>query len=98
MIDTLRARFLGRFIESARQRLHRARTLEAVRDDATLDGVANELHGLGGEASMLELSEISRLARSCENAARRGDRDSVRQGLQGLQRATEALEITPNRE
>lgn len=92
MIESLRSRFLGRFIESARQRLDRALELEAGGEKSALGGVANELHGLGGEASMLELSEISGLARLCEKAARHGDRDAVRRGLEGLRMATEALE------
>jgi HPt (histidine-containing phosphotransfer) domain-containing protein len=92
MIESLRSRFLSRFLESARQRLDRARALEAGGEEGALGNVADELHGLGGEASMLELTEISRIARSCEKAARSGDRNAVRQGLEGLRMATEALE------
>jgi HPt (histidine-containing phosphotransfer) domain-containing protein len=89
--EGLRVRFLSRFLESARQRLERARELEAVGEEGALGDVANEMHGLGGEAAMLEFSEISRIAQSCERAARGGDRDAVRRGLEGLRRATEAL-------
>jgi HPt (histidine-containing phosphotransfer) domain-containing protein len=91
MIESLRARFLSRFIESARGRIDRALALEAVGEDDAFGKIANELHGLGGEASMLELSEISGLARSCEKAARHGDRNGVRRGLEGLRMTTEAL-------
>ena len=91
MIDGLRARFLSRFLESARTRIERATALEAVGEEGALGGVAHELHSLGGEASMLELSEISHIARSCERAARRGDRDAVRRGLDGLRIAADAL-------
>jgi HPt (histidine-containing phosphotransfer) domain-containing protein len=91
VIEALRERFLDRLIESARRRLEHARALEEAGDDRSLDGVANELHGLGGEASMLELTEIALMARSCEAAARQRDRDAVRRGLESLRAATEGL-------
>ncbi len=68
MMDDLRARFLPRFLSTARERLARARTsLEA---DGTGGGLAGELHALAGEASILGLSRVSELARRGENTAR----------------------------
>ncbi len=91
MIEGLRARFLGRFVESARRRLDHARSLEEGAGEGALGGIAHELHGLAGEASMLELSELGGMARACERAAREGDREAVRRGLEGLRAATETL-------
>lgn len=91
MIEGLRERFLPRFIDSARRKIDRASALEALGAEGALNDAASEMHGLAGEASMLELSEIGLLARSCEAAARQGDRDALRRGLAGLRAASEAL-------
>jgi HPt (histidine-containing phosphotransfer) domain-containing protein len=62
----VREQFLPRFVETAHGRLARAKELLAAGDARTL---ARELHALAGEAGMLELLEIARLARNGEAAA-----------------------------
>jgi HPt (histidine-containing phosphotransfer) domain-containing protein len=83
MIDELRRRFLPRFLEGGRGRLARA---ESACDGGpkTLSTAASELHSLAGEAALLELGEIARIARAGEQAARAGHGDPCRGALQLL--------------
>lgn len=68
MLDELRARFRTRFIETARERIHRSLSLLGDAGGATQ--LVTELHSLAGEASMLGLDKIAEIARSGEDAAR----------------------------
>jgi HPt (histidine-containing phosphotransfer) domain-containing protein len=67
MMDGLRARFMPRFVATARERLRRAAEMCKARDAV---GVASELHACAGEAGMLELAELARLSAAGEIAAR----------------------------
>ncbi len=68
MIADLRERFLPRFIQTARQRVAKAR---GALDSAQGMAVAvTEFHALAGEAAILELFDIATLARQGEKAAR----------------------------
>jgi HPt (histidine-containing phosphotransfer) domain-containing protein len=68
MLAELRARFMGRFLETARGRVQR--TTEAIgRADGR--GVWTEMHALAGEASLLGLPGVADLARACGAAAKR---------------------------
>src|SRR5260221_14761062 len=62
--NELRAVFVLRFIDAARERLERAGV-------ADFSKVAGELHSLAGEAMLLGLAELSGLAVEAETAARR---------------------------
>jgi HPt (histidine-containing phosphotransfer) domain-containing protein len=68
VIDDLRAKFLPRFLDSAQNRLIRARG-GLDRGDRT--AVLHELHALAGEAGILELTDVARLARGAELHAKR---------------------------
>jgi HPt (histidine-containing phosphotransfer) domain-containing protein len=86
--DEIRARFLGKFLESARGRIGRA--LEAIaRDDAR--GTWTELHALAGEAAILGLPEISEQARAAGASAKRwmADAQSEREACEGSLRQIE---------
>lgn len=96
MNEELRARFLPRFIETARSRLSRAH--EQLASQQGPHGVQGELHALAGEASLLGLFNIAELARRGEHAARSwaagtSDEamDSCTAALQSLSRDIEAL-------
>lgn len=68
MIDELRAKFMPRFLDSAQNRLIRARG-GLDRGDRT--EVVHELHALAGEAAILELQQVAHAARAAETIARR---------------------------
>ena len=88
-MDDLLARFLPRFVESARERIRRAGELFAARDFGKL---ASELHTLAGEASVLGLTEIGALARSAEQLARRATTEGCEEKLAQIERSVSALE------
>ncbi|ACY19247.1 response regulator [Haliangium ochraceum] len=67
-LEELRERFRERFIDTARQRMHRCLDLLSQLEHA--DALAVELHSLAGEAAMLGLYEISETARDGEKDAR----------------------------
>jgi HPt (histidine-containing phosphotransfer) domain-containing protein len=67
MIEELRARFMQRFLDSARERLVRARAAIA-RDDAR--AIWNEMHALAGEAAIIGLRSVSAAARANDALAR----------------------------
>ena len=97
-MEHLRARFLPRFLETARQRLERARVLSAPRSREP-NKLAMELHALAGEAAMLELGELAQLARTAEAfvtgmAAGEADAEaSFQQSLESLAEAVAALDL-----
>jgi HPt (histidine-containing phosphotransfer) domain-containing protein len=93
MIEKLRARYMPRFLDAARLRLSRAwEHLEHER----LGGVASELHGLAGDAAMLELAEVADAARDGEIAARSygdvADGDALATCATALERVSRELE------
>jgi CheY-like chemotaxis protein len=65
--DTLRAKFLDQFVQTARQRTADCQSAVS-RDDSAL--ALDELHTLAGEASMLGFEDIGALAREAEQEAR----------------------------
>jgi HPt (histidine-containing phosphotransfer) domain-containing protein len=69
MIDELRARFLPRFVQSARRRLENASQRIAQKADGA-PAVAADLHTIAGEASVLGLAEIAAIAREGECVVR----------------------------
>jgi HPt (histidine-containing phosphotransfer) domain-containing protein len=86
--DEIRARFLGKFLDSARARVCRA--LDAIaRDDARAAWC--ELHALAGEAAILGLPEISEQARTAGASAKRwmADVSSEREACEGCLRRIE---------
>jgi HPt (histidine-containing phosphotransfer) domain-containing protein len=68
MIDELRARFLGRFLEIGRDRVRRALDAVAGGDPRA---AWTELHALAGEAALIGLPEIAEIARVGGASARR---------------------------
>lgn len=69
MMDEIRARFLPRFVSSARQRLERASKL--INDGANAaPSIATDLHTIAGEASIMGLHEVAAMARETERAVR----------------------------
>jgi len=68
-MDELWHRFRDRFLESSEHRLKRARAIIASGDPAN-DALASELHALAGEASVLGVEGMARMAREAERAAK----------------------------
>jgi HPt (histidine-containing phosphotransfer) domain-containing protein len=69
VIESIRERFLGRFVQGGRERVRRAR--EACEGEpCSLATVATELHALAGEAALLELTVVAELAQRGEAMAR----------------------------
>jgi HPt (histidine-containing phosphotransfer) domain-containing protein len=101
LIDDLRSRFLPRFVETAKSRLARAR---ALFDEGEADALARELHGLAGEARMLDLRSIVEEASRGEMAARawsKGTWDGARAAcaafLDGLSKALARPSVSPEK-
>lgn len=101
MDEALRARFLPRFIATAKERLGTLASLMGDRDAAaTPAAVRGEFHSLAGEASMLGLHELGESARLAERAAVRwqeGDKSAVMacvRALRPLSKAVAALETS----
>jgi HPt (histidine-containing phosphotransfer) domain-containing protein len=69
MREELRAQFLPRFVDLARERLTFGRAALSG-DPKGLSRLPAELHSLAGEAAMLGLTEVAAVARECESAAR----------------------------
>ena len=63
----LRARFLPRFTKIAVERVDRA---FGLLERSNWTALVGELHALAGEAALLELAEIAKLAREGEQVAR----------------------------
>jgi HPt (histidine-containing phosphotransfer) domain-containing protein len=69
LIDDIRAKFLPRFVATARQRLEHASKL--IADGATAaPTIAADLHTIAGEASIMGLHDVAALAREGEQAVR----------------------------
>ena len=69
MIEDIRAKFLPRFVTSARQRLERASKL--ISDGANAAAaIATDLHTIAGEASIMGLHEVAAMARETERSVR----------------------------
>ena len=69
MIDDIRAKFLPRFVSSARERLERASKLIAEGSNAA-PSIAADLHTIAGEASIMGLHDVAVMAREGERAVR----------------------------
>ncbi|HWO22798.1 MAG TPA: Hpt domain-containing protein [Kofleriaceae bacterium] len=70
-MDELFKKFLPQFTELARDRLKRAYAAAASPDEPTLIAVIRDLHGIAGEAGLLGLGPIVKIARSAEEHAKR---------------------------
>jgi HPt (histidine-containing phosphotransfer) domain-containing protein len=97
MIEEIRARFLPRFLDTARGRLARARDAVANPKAAEPATVAHEIHALAGEAALLELEEVARLARGAEQAARKWTATGEGDDVEGCRVALVALEDAVSR-
>jgi HPt (histidine-containing phosphotransfer) domain-containing protein len=62
-------KFRERFFQSSETRLGRARAIIASGDPAN-DALASELHALAGEASVLGVETMARIAREAERTAK----------------------------
>jgi HPt (histidine-containing phosphotransfer) domain-containing protein len=69
-MEELWSRFRDRFLASTEQRLHRARELLESGNKANGARIASELHALAGEAGLLGVGEVSRMARAGESVAK----------------------------
>ena len=69
MIEDIRARFLPRFVTTARQRLEKAQQQIASGTPAA-SSIAADLHTIAGEASVMGLHDVAEMAREGERAAR----------------------------
>ncbi len=101
MIEELRAKFRGRFITTAKARVHKA--AEHIDGEGNAAVVRGELHSLAGEAAMLGFEEIASSARTGERAARswRDDgsvegRSECARALGELTRQLDALAAEPS--
>jgi HPt (histidine-containing phosphotransfer) domain-containing protein len=97
-MDDLHAIFVPRFVASARARLTRARA-DARRHerDATLK-TTHDLHTIAGDAGLLGLTEIARMASACEQSAKQAresgsdaELDALAESLDELAAAIEGL-------
>jgi len=88
LIDAMRSRFLGRFLEVSSGRLVRARALLESGDPTSL---AHELHALSGEARMLELHDVADDAGRGERAARHWASGAADEGRPECARALATL-------
>jgi HPt (histidine-containing phosphotransfer) domain-containing protein len=95
VIEELRAKFLTRFLDSAKSRLERARGGLGEGDRSV---VMHEMHALAGEAAILELQEVAKAARGAEQHARKwvasdttSDEDRTRMALGDVETAVAAL-------
>jgi HPt (histidine-containing phosphotransfer) domain-containing protein len=86
MLDELRERFKQRFLDTARARIARTRTA-----DGDMGSAASEMHGLAGEAALLEYVECARLARAAEAHARAGEGRKCKEAIDALATAVEGL-------
>jgi len=86
MLDELRARFKQRFIETARARIARTRSV-----DGDMGTAASEMHGLAGEAALLEYAECAKLARAAEGHARAGEGRKCKEVVDDLEAAVDGL-------
>jgi HPt (histidine-containing phosphotransfer) domain-containing protein len=68
-MEELWLRFRDRFLDSSEHRLQRARAIIASGDPAN-DALASELHALAGEASVLGVESMAKMAREAERAAK----------------------------
>ena len=95
MIDEIRARFLPRFVATARQRLERARRLIADGADAA-PSIAADLHTIAGEASIMGLHDVADIAREGEHAMRIVGGIDASSGVRALDKLWRRLdELTP---
>lgn len=88
--DEIFARLRGRLVQTAEQRLARARTLleaEALQGKA----IASELHALAGEASLIGADEMADAARAAERAANAGDDARTRAAIHDVESALKRL-------
>lgn len=69
MIEDIRAKFLPRFVTTARQRLEKAQRLIADGTPAA-QSIAADLHTIAGEASIMGLHDVAEMAREGERAVR----------------------------
>jgi len=90
LIEGLRARFMSRFLESARSRVGRASKARRAGNANSFEQIVSEMHALAGEAALLEIGDVAHAARECEEAARRGDGAGVDMAL-GRVEATATL-------
>jgi CheY-like chemotaxis protein len=99
MIDELRARFQGRFVEKAKARAKRALEVVGAADRAHAAAVAGELHALAGESSFLAFEEIVAQATQGEQAARRwgdsGDGAALVQTARALRTIARLIDALP---
>ena len=99
MTDDLKARFLPRFLETAKGRLARARSLI---DGGGASDLAAELHALVGEAKMLDLHRIAEeagrgevAARAWSNGGGQGSRAACSSSVEALLTAVASLSSPP---
>jgi HPt (histidine-containing phosphotransfer) domain-containing protein len=91
---SLHEKFREQFVATATERFQTiTRALEGPQSNAMLDGVASELHTLGGEASLLGALDIADLARHGEEAARERRRADLRAVLDQLEVAIFAQDL-----
>jgi HPt (histidine-containing phosphotransfer) domain-containing protein len=69
VIEDIRAKFLPRFVTTARQRLDKAQRLIADGAPAA-PSIAADLHTIAGEASIMGLHDVAEIAREGERALR----------------------------
>ncbi len=92
-MEELWHRFRDRFLESSESRLNRARAIIASGDPAN-DALASELHALAGEASVLGVETMARMAREAERAAKSwGMAASDAERTRACQTAIENLDV-----
>jgi HPt (histidine-containing phosphotransfer) domain-containing protein len=81
-MDDLVARFLPQFVALARTRMAAVNSWMTRRDSAEKRTTLRELHSLKGDAGMLELTEVSLLAKDCEKQVERLSAESTEADLE----------------
>jgi len=98
-MEDLHARFLPQFVTLARARVAAAITAATQRDHAGTTLSVRELHSLTGEAGLLGLNDVIRLARDSEQKAKSlhlsqadADADALVVALRQLERAIDGID------
>lgn len=93
MMEEVRRRFLPRFTALARERVAKARELAHTPiGGEEVQALAREFHSLAGEAGLLGLGDLIKVARAAEEAAVQLHDDRSSDRLSALKNALEVLE------
>jgi HPt (histidine-containing phosphotransfer) domain-containing protein len=91
-MNELVAKFLPRFVTSARAQMAKVNSWLARRDQAEKKNALREMHSLKGDAGMLDLAEVAALAKECEKEVAKLHADSSDAEIEHVAAALRRLE------